>query len=179
MRRLVDVLLSSATLLIALPIFIVVALVVWRDTGNPIFTQKRLGKHCTPFSLYKFRTMPVGTQSVATHLLETDQITRSGNWLRASKLDELPQLLNVIKGDMSLVGPRPCLPNQKYLIFERKKRGVFETKPGLTGLAQIMGVDMSTPKLLAQIDSEMVSDMSLMSYFNCLFRTLRMILRKS
>ena len=177
MRRLVDLLLAIATLLLALPIFIVVTFIVWRETGDPIFIQKRLGKHCTPFSLYKFRTMRVGTRSVASHLVETGQITRSGYWLRASKLDELPQLLNVIKGEMSLVGPRPCLPNQKHLILERTKLGVFEAKPGLTGLAQIKGVDMSMPKLLAQIDSEMVSDMSLSSYFKYLIRTLKMILR--
>jgi O-antigen biosynthesis protein WbqP len=97
--------------------------------------------------------MRPGTSSVATHLADVNAVTRVGRFLRRTKLDELPQLWNVLKGEMSLVGPRPCLFNQTELISERASRGVFDVRPGITGLAQIQGIDMSTPKLLAETDS--------------------------
>ena len=109
--------------------------------------------------------MKLDTASVATHLADGSAITRLGKFLRASKLDELPQLVNVLKGDMSLVGPRPCLFNQTELIAARQKHGVFNALPGITGLAQVNGVDMSEPERLAELDALMLKDLSLASYF--------------
>jgi lipopolysaccharide/colanic/teichoic acid biosynthesis glycosyltransferase len=111
------------------------------------------------------------TESVATHLADASAITSFGRFLRRTKLDELPQLWNVLKGDMSLVGPRPCLFNQEELIAERAQRGVFDARPGITGLAQIQGIDMSTPGLLAKTDAEMLKRLNLISYFRLIFLT--------
>jgi lipopolysaccharide/colanic/teichoic acid biosynthesis glycosyltransferase len=108
--------------------------------------------------------MKVNTASVATHMAEASAITRCGRFLRRSKLDELPQLWNVLKGDMSLVGPRPCLFNQEELMRERTQRGVFDVRPGITGLAQVQGLDMSNPRLLAETDREMISRFTLRNY---------------
>jgi lipopolysaccharide/colanic/teichoic acid biosynthesis glycosyltransferase len=142
------------------------------DTGAPLFRQQRVGRHQRPFVLVKFRTMRPGTASVATHLADAAAITPFGRFLRRSKLDELPQLWNVLKGDMSLVGPRPCLPNQQELIEERAARGVFAARPGITGLALISGIDMSTPRLLAETDARMLQDLGLRAYFSYIFKTL-------
>jgi lipopolysaccharide/colanic/teichoic acid biosynthesis glycosyltransferase len=109
--------------------------------------------------------MKPDTASVATHLASASSITRFGLFLRRTKLDELPQLWNVLRGEMSLVGPRPCLYNQEELIHERQLRGVFEVRPGITGLAQINEIDMSTPRLLAKADLLMVQSMTLSKYF--------------
>ena len=116
--------------------------------------------------------MKVRTPSLASHLVHKDSITRFGRVIRTLKLDELPQLLNVIKGDMSLVGPRPCLFNQLELISLRDKSNVFLVKPGITGLAQVKGIDMSNPKKLALIDSYMISKYNQINYFKYLFLTL-------
>jgi lipopolysaccharide/colanic/teichoic acid biosynthesis glycosyltransferase len=121
--------------------------------------------------LVKFRTMRPDTQSVATHLADATAVTPLGRFLRRTKLDELPQLWNVLKGEMSLVGPRPCLFNQEELIDERAKRGVFGARPGITGLAQVQGIDMSTPCLLAKTDAEMLASLSVASYFRCILAT--------
>jgi O-antigen biosynthesis protein WbqP len=120
----------------------------------------------------KFRTMRPGTASVATHLAEASAVTPFGRFLRRTKLDELPQLWNVLKGEMSLVGPRPCLPNQDELIAERQKRGVFEARPGITGLAQVNGIDMSEPARLAEVDERMIRTLTLKDYFRYLVLTL-------
>jgi len=111
------------------------------------------------------------TTSVATHLVDPSAVTRLGRFLRRSKLDELPQLWNVLLGDMSLVGPRPCLPNQKDLINERAARGVFDARPGITGLAQVQGIDMSTPKLLAETDARMLETLNAIAYFRYILQT--------
>lgn len=141
------------------------------DTGSPIFKQERVGKNKKPFTLYKFRTMNVKAQSVATHLANTAEITKFGSFLRKSKLDELPQLFNVLFGDMSLVGPRPNLFNQTELIEERDSRGVYKVVPGITGLAQINEIDMSTPKELAIKDAEMIKSLTIVDYFKYIFAT--------
>jgi lipopolysaccharide/colanic/teichoic acid biosynthesis glycosyltransferase len=122
--------------------------------------------------------MKIGTSSSGTHLINSLNITWFGSFLRKFKLDELPQLFNVLIGDMSLVGPRPCLPNQKKLIIERKKRRVFNVRPGITGLAQVLGIDMSTPSLLAKTDSKMIKKMNLFDYFYYIFVTLLLIFKK-
>jgi lipopolysaccharide/colanic/teichoic acid biosynthesis glycosyltransferase len=121
--------------------------------------------------LLKFRTMRPGTAHVATHLASADAVTPYGRFLRRSKLDELPQMWNVLTGDMSLVGPRPCLPSQGELIAARERLGVLEARPGITGLAQVRGIDMSTPQLLAQTDAHMLGALTLGAYFRYLVLT--------
>ena len=116
--------------------------------------------------------MPKGVRSAGTHLMRNIKLSSFGYFLRRTKLDEIPQLFNVLSGDMSLVGPRPCLFNQRRLISERKKRGVYKVKPGLTGLAQISGINMKTPTLLAKTDQKMIKGMSLYNYFYYIFKTI-------
>ncbi len=171
MIRLFDFLLSFAGLVVCAPVLAVLWILGWFDTGVPLFRQQRVGRYQKPFTLVKFRTMRPDTASVATHLADTSAVTKLGQLLRRTKLDELPQLWNVLKGEMSLVGPRPCLLNQTELIAERESRGVFNARPGITGLAQINGIDMSTPRLLAETDARMLLEMSLLTYFNCIFKT--------
>ena len=142
------------------------------DTGSPLFRQERLGVDQKPFNLLKFRSMHLNTQAIATHLVQVNAITNWGRFLRRSKLDELPQLLNVLKGDMSFVGPRPNLFNQAELIKERSKRGVYGLRPGITGLAQIHKIDMSTPQLLAETDAKMIIQLNIFNYFKYIFLTL-------
>jgi O-antigen biosynthesis protein WbqP len=171
MMRLFDILLSVLGLIIGFPILLVLALIGLIDTGSPIFRQQRVGRHQTPFVLVKFRTMKPGAASVASHLADASAITPFGKFLRRTKLDELPQLWNVIKGDMSLVGPRPCLFSQTELIEERRSRGVLDARPGITGLAQINGIDMSMPKLLAETDQRMLAELTVPAYFRLIFAT--------
>jgi lipopolysaccharide/colanic/teichoic acid biosynthesis glycosyltransferase len=141
------------------------------DTGSPLFIQERVGRNKKPFILFKFRTMAVDTASVASHLASSASITKLGSFLRKTKLDELPQLWNVLKGEMSLVGPRPNLFNQPELISERDSRDVYSVRPGITGLAQVNDIDMSTPALLAETDEKMIREMSLASYFKFILLT--------
>ena len=165
MIRLLDLLFSVVGLVLLSPVLIVVLWIGWIDTRSPLFRQQRVGQHQKPFVLVKFRTMRPDTASVASHLADVSSITSFGRFLRRTKLDELPQLWNVFKGEMSLVGPRPCLFNQHELIDEREKRGVYQARPGITGLAQVQGIDMSTPKKLSEIDAEMLASMNLWNYF--------------
>jgi lipopolysaccharide/colanic/teichoic acid biosynthesis glycosyltransferase len=153
------------------PVLIVLMVIGNFDTGLPIFRQERVGKGKQPFSLMKFRSMHVNAPSVATHLANASSITPFGGFLRKSKLDELPQLWNVFMGDMSLVGPRPNLYNQEELIQERDSRGVYSVRPGITGLAQINKIDMSTPQLLAETDAMMIDHLNVWYYFKYIFLT--------
>lgn len=171
MIRLFDFLFSFLGVLFLSPIMLVLYVIGLFDTGSPVFKQQRVGKNKKPFTLYKFRTMNVKAQSVATHLANTAEITKFGSFLRKSKLDELPQLINVVLGDMSLVGPRPNLFNQTELIEERDSRGVYNVVPGITGLAQINEIDMSTPKELAIKDAEMLQNLTITDYFKYIFAT--------
>lgn len=172
MIRLLDVLFSVLALFFLWPLLVFIFVLCFYDTRAPIFCQQRVGRQQQPFMLFKFRTMQPGSASVATHLVDTAVITDIGSFLRRTKLDELPQLWNVLKGDMSLVGPRPCLFNQYELIAERLLRGVFDVRPGVTGRAQIIGIDMSTPRLLAETDALMLADMSVRAYLRYNFKTL-------
>lgn len=165
MTRLFDILFSFFGLLILSPIILVLLIIGFFDTGSPLFRQVRVGANKKPFNLLKFRSMHVNTQSVATHLASHASVTKYGAFLRKSKLDELPQLINVFLGNMSLVGPRPNLFNQEELIAERDKRGVYKVVPGITGEAQIHKIDMSTPKLLAETDVVMTQNLTLKKYF--------------
>lgn len=158
-------------LVVGSPLYICLMIGGLFDTRSPLFRQMRVGRHQKPFVLVKFRTMRPDTISVATHLSDVSAVTRFGRFLRHTKLDELPQLWNVLKGDMSLVGPRPCLFNQEELIHERAVRGVYEALPGITGLAQIKGIDMSTPQLLAETDAKMLENLNLENYFRYIFQT--------
>ena len=169
--RVLDVVFSLLGLLVGLPLLLVLAFIGLWDTGSPIFRQERVGRHQRPFILVKFRTMKVDTASVATHLASSASITRFGHFLRRTKLDELPQLWNVLKGEMSLVGPRPGLFNQHELTEARARCGVFDVRPGITGLAQVNAIDMSTPELLAETDQEMIQSLTVMDYFKYIFMT--------
>lgn len=172
LMRVLDFLLSLLGLFVASPFLLVLYLAGLLDTGKPLFFQQRVGRYQQPFILVKFRTMPVNTESVASHLVGGSAVTSYGRFLRRTKLDELPQLWNVLKGEMSLVGPRPCLFNQQELIDARARLGVYAARPGVTGLAQTTGIDMSTPELLAQTDAKMLRSLTLGGYFHYLFRTL-------
>ena len=171
LQRPLDVFFSATGLVVASPLLIGASVIGYFDTGSPWFIQERVGKDQKPFKLIKFRTMKVTTESVASHLVDNTSITKLGKVLRKTKLDELPQLLNVLKGEMSLVGPRPNLFNQNDLIEAREDMGVYNVLPGITGLAQLSGVDMSTPECLAKKDKEMIDSMSLKNYFSYIVRT--------
>ena len=178
MIRLLDIVFSFLVLILFFPLLILIFFVGFLDNGFPLFIQKRVGLNLKNFTLIKFRTMKMGTLSAGTHLIDSSNITRFGYFLRKFKLDELPQLLNVFVGHMSLVGPRPCLPNQKRLIVERKKRGIYKVRPGITGLAQVSGINMSRPVLLAKTDLKMIRQMNLFYYFYYIFKTILLIIRK-
>ena len=169
--RIIDFISSLFGLILLFPLIFLVMLLGLLDTGSPIFSQKRIGKDFKIFYLYKFRTMRIDTESVASHLSSSSNITKLGLLLRRTKIDEIPQLLNVLKGDMSLVGPRPNLENQHELIDERKKYNIYKYKPGITGLAQVQNIDMSKPKLLAQTDNFMIETLSLKNYFKYIILT--------
>ena len=171
MFRRLDFLFSFLGLLFSFPVLLVIFLIGLFDTGSPLFVQQRVGREKKPFKLVKFRTMSKDTASVASHLVSSSSITKLGGFLRRTKLDELPQLWNVLIGDMSLVGPRPNLFNQEELIKERDNLGVYSVRPGITGLAQIKDIDMSKPELLAKTDAEMISTISVANYFKYIFLT--------
>ena len=172
MNRFFDVLFSIIGIIILSPFFILIYFLGLLDTGAPIFKQKRVGRNKKPFNLLKFRSMKLSTASIATHLVDSKSVTNFGRFLRKSKLDEIPQLLNVLSGDMSIVGPRPNLFNQVDLISERDALDIYSVRPGITGLAQINKIDMSTPKLLAETDYEMIKNLNLFSYFKYIFLTM-------
>lgn len=171
MTRLFDFIFSFLGLTVGFPVLVVLYIVGLFDTGSPLFMQERVGRNSRPFTLVKFRTMRKDTASVASHLASASSITKFGHFLRRTKLDELPQLWNVLKGEMSLVGPRPCLFDQEELIEERRARGVLEARPGITGLAQVNEIDMSTPRLLAETDQKMLASLDIASYFKYILMT--------
>lgn len=173
MIRFLDFLLSLLGLLFCLPILFCVLIICYFETKSPLFFQTRVGRFKKPFTIIKFRTMKKGTQSLGTHLINQDSITKLGKFLRRSKIDELPQLFNVLIGQMSIVGPRPNLFNQEELILERDLRNIYNYRPGITGLSQILEIDMSKPKELALKDAEMLKDLSLKTYLKIIFFTLR------
>lgn len=171
MLRIFDFTFALLGLVFGFPVLLVIYVLGLFDTGSPLFWQERVGRNRKPFTLVKFRTMKVDTASVASHLASTASITRMGGFLRKTKLDELPQLWNVLKGEMSLVGPRPNLYNQHELIQARDVRGVYAVRPGITGLAQINDIDMSTPVLLAETDAKMIAQLNIALYFSYILKT--------
>jgi len=171
MIRPLDFFFSFFGLLFAMPFLLILFILGLFDTGSPIFRQKRVGRNKKPFTLIKFRTMKVDTASVASHLASSTSITPFGNFLRKTKLDELPQLWNVLKGEMSLVGPRPGLFNQQELTEARDAKNVYVVRPGITGEAQVNEIDMSTPELLAKTDAKMIRELNLANYFKFILQT--------
>ncbi|WP_097460161.1 sugar transferase [Mangrovitalea sediminis] len=171
MIRVFDIVFSLLGLVFGFPVLLLLMIIGFFDTGSPLFWQERVGRHKKPFTLVKFRTMRRDTASVASHLASADAITPFGSFLRRTKLDELPQLWNVLKGEMSLVGPRPSLFNQKELIDERDQRGVLAARPGITGLAQVNDIDMSEPKRLAETDQQMLQGLTVGAYFRYILMT--------
>lgn len=171
MIRLFDFSFALLGLVFGFPVLLLIFVLGLFDTGSPLFVQERVGRNKKPFKLVKFRTMRADTASVATHLAPASSVTRLGHFLRRTKLDELPQLWNVLKGEMSLVGPRPNLFNQQELIAERDALGVYSVRPGITGLAQVNKIDMSRPKLLAETDQQMIASLTVMDYFRYILMT--------
>lgn len=172
MIRCFDFFFSLIGLIFLSPLLVAIFFISLFHNTSPLFIQKRVGYNLKSFLLFKFRTMPINTRSAGTHLIKNVKLSSFGTFLRRTKIDEIPQLINVLNGDMSLVGPRPCLFNQKKLISERKKRGIYKVKPGITGLSQISGINMKTPTLLAKTDYKMIREMSLLNYFYYILRTI-------
>ena len=180
-KRGADVILSLLALICLSPVYLIVALAVKLSSPGPVlFRQKRVGRGGRLFTIYKFRTMRTDTpRDTATHLLQDPSryITRVGAFLRRSSLDELPQFFNVLKGDMSIVGPRPALYNQDDLIAAREKAGVDAVRPGITGLAQINGRDELPIPVKVRYDREYVENLSLKMDARCFFGTIWSVLR--
>ena len=172
MLRLLDLILASLAIILLLPLIIIIYVLIYLENKSPFFFQERIGKGNSIFILIKFRTMKIGTKSCATHLVDASKVTKLGNILRKTKLDEIPQLFNVLKGEMSFVGPRPSLPSQVNLIELRNKYNLYQFLPGITGLAQIKKIDMSDPILLANTDHRMMSRLNLKYYFYYIFMTI-------
>ncbi|TMW72242.1 sugar transferase [Alteribacter natronophilus] len=180
-KRLSDAVLSVAGLIILSPIFIGLIIAIKLESKGPaLFKQKRVGIHKSYFNIYKFRTMRIDTpQDTPTHLLDNPNqyITKMGKFLRKTSLDELPQILNILTGEMSIIGPRPALWNQYDLIAERDKYGANEVPPGLTGWAQINGRDELPINVKARLDGEYVNRLGLMIDVKCFFGTLISVLK--
>lgn len=171
-KRLMDLLLAAALLVPAALVCLPLALVIRLESpGSPLFRQTRVGRNRKPFTLYKLRTMGRDTGDLPSHLAGSMTITRIGGVLRRTKLDELPQLLNVVSGAMSFVGPRPCLRDQLDLIREREERGLFAYRPGITGPAQLAGIDMSAPRALADCEKDYYPKATLRSDLAIMART--------
>jgi len=181
-KRVLDVLFSLVGLIVLLPLFIFIIIAIKIDSKGPaLFTQKRVGKGKTYFKMVKFRTMRLDApKDEPTHLLKNpDQyITRMGKFLRMASLDELPQIWNILIGQMSIVGPRPALWNQYDLIAERDKYGANDLRPGLTGWAQINGRDELPIEVKARLDGEYVQKMNFRFDLKCLFGTVLYVLKK-
>ena len=156
--RIIDLIIAGSILVLLFWLLLIVWAVVKLESSGPcIFAQKRVGRNQRPFVLYKFRTMDAGTPQTGTHEASVSAVTRTWNFLRKTKIDELPQAINVLLNQMSFVGPRPCLFNQTELVSERAARQVFSIKGGITGLAQIQNIDMSTPQALAIVDRDYIA----------------------
>ena len=181
LKRVIDFILSLIGLIVLSPVFIILCIWIKLDSKGPIlFKQKRIGINKSNFNIYKFRTMYIDTpKDMPTHMLANpDQfITRAGKFLRKTSLDELPQIINILKGEMSIIGPRPALWNQDDLIAERDKYQANNVKPGLTGWAQINGRDELEIPVKARLDGEYVKRISFLFDLKCFFGTITSVLR--
>uniref|UniRef100_UPI004056D29C sugar transferase n=1 Tax=Acetatifactor sp. TaxID=1872090 RepID=UPI004056D29C len=180
-KRGIDIVLSVLGLIILLPVYLILIVAIKLDSKGPVlFRQKRVGIHKSHFNILKFRTMRIDTpKDMPTHLLQNPEqyITKVGRFLRKTSLDELPQIFNILKGDMSIVGPRPALWNQYDLIAERDKYGANDIRPGLTGWAQINGRDELEIPVKAKLDGEYVEKMGFIMDVRCFFGTFLSVLR--
>lgn len=181
-KRIIDILLSGLAIIILFPLLLILCIAIKLDSPGPIFfTQKRVGIHKTYFQIYKFRTMRTDTpKDMPTHMLANPEqyITKTGRFLRKTSLDELPQIFNIFKGDMSIVGPRPALWNQDDLVAERDKYGANDVTPGLTGWAQINGRDELEIPVKAKLDGEYVKKYGFTMDVRCFFGTFLSVLRQ-
>lgn len=179
MKRVLDFLISLFALIILSPLFLIVSVGVLISDGSPVFfRQKRVGKNNELFEIYKFRTMKRGTENVASNdLSDADvKITRFGRILRATSIDELPQLLNILNGSMSLIGPRPLIPEETKIRELREKYNVYSVRPGITGWAQVNGRDNVSAEKKALLDKEYVEKQSLMLDIKIFFMTIHQVL---
>jgi len=180
-KRIIDFVISLIGFIVLIPVFLILIICIKIDSKGPIlFKQRRIGIHKSEFNILKFRTMRIDTpKDTPTHLLENPEqyITRVGKFLRKTSLDELPQIINIIKGEMSIVGPRPALWNQYDLIEERDKYGANDVPPGLTGWAQINGRDELPIPVKTKLDGEYVKNCSLGFDIKCFFMTFIKVLR--
>lgn len=181
-KRVVDFILSFIGLIVLSPVFIILCLWIKLDSKGPIFfKQKRVGKNKTYFNILKFRTMYIDTpKDMPTHMLSNPEqyITKAGKFLRKTSLDELPQIINILKGEMAIIGPRPALWNQDDLIAERDKYHANDIKPGLTGWAQINGRDELEIEVKAKLDGEYVEKMSFFFDVKCFFGTITSVFKQ-
>lgn len=179
MKRVLDFLISLFALIVLSPLFLIVSVGVLISDGSPVFfRQKRVGKNNELFEIYKFRTMKRGTENVASNdLSDADvKITRFGKILRATSIDELPQLLNILNGSMSLIGPRPLIPEETRIRELREKYNVYSVRPGITGWAQVNGRDNVSAEKKALLDKEYVEKQSLMLDIKIFFMTIHQVL---
>jgi O-antigen biosynthesis protein WbqP len=173
LKRSIDIAASLVGLAVLWPVVLLAAAAIKLESAGPaIFAQRRIGRKAVQFTCYKLRTMRHGTEQVPTHVVRASTVTTFGKLLRRVKLDELPQLFNVLRGEMSLVGPRPCLPTQVELIDLRQRNGALDLLPGITGLAQVQGIDMSDPARLAAIDGQYAKTASVGTDMRIILRTL-------
>lgn len=181
MKRIFDFTVSLLLIIILFPLLLIIGIVIAADSGRPvIYRQYRVGKDNKLFFIYKFRTMNTNTPIAATGELAgaENYITRSGRFLRKTSLDELPQLFNVLAGDMSFVGPRPLIPEEKEIRNLRREYGVYSVRPGITGLAQVNGRDKLTDKEKALFDKEYVDKQSFLLDIKILFKTVMVVLKR-
>ena len=181
MKSVFDFTVRLVLIIMLIPIFIVIGIIIAIDSGNPvIYKQYRVGKHNKLFYIYKFRTMKTNTRLAATsELTEADEcITRSGRFLRKTSLDELPQLFNVLIGDMSFVGPRPLIPEEKEIRNLRKEYNVYSVRPGITGWAQVNGRDSLSIEEKALFDKEYVDKQSISLDIKIMFKTVMVVLKR-
>ncbi len=182
-KRIIDFTLSLVALIILSPLFLIITILIKIQSKGPIlFKQKRVGKNKKYFNILKYRTMRIDTpKDIPTHLLKNaDQyITKIGKFLRKTSLDELPQIINILKGEMSIIGPRPALWNQYDLIEERDKYGANDILPGVTGLAQVNGRDELTIEVKAKYDGEYIESISLLLDIKIFFKTVSNVLSRS
>ena len=181
LKRPIDFILSLIGLIVLSPVFLIVIIAIRLDSkGSVLFTQKRIGKNKTHFNIYKFRTMKIDTpKEMPTHLLDNPDyyITKVGKFLRKTSLDELPQLINILKGDMAVIGPRPALWNQEDLIEERDKYGANHVRPGLTGWAQINGRDELEISVKASLDGHYMKHITPWMDMKCFVGTITAVFK--
>lgn len=181
MKRVLDFIISLFALIILSPLFLIVSVCILISDGSPVFfRQKRVGKNNELFEIYKFRTMKRGTENVASNDLSDAnvKITKFGKILRATSIDELPQLLNILNGTMSLIGPRPLIPEETKIRELRQKYNVYSVRPGITGWAQVNGRDNVSAEKKALLDKEYVEKQSLMFDIKIFFMTIHQVLRR-